>query len=294
MRLVIAAMASSLAFVTASPRLGAEEGDASVVNRSLGSSWVERPLQLAPGVFEPRFMFDFTNVSVLDDSASGEVLSAALDAGLTKNVQLGLYVTVPVNPSGFGSAIGSLQAGLSEQASVRVDAGLLRGIIDAGAPGSSSANAFALAVGAPVKLRLSHEVAFISGRPGSAQFGRPFAISAHGVGGATGANPVVSGDDLFYFMLNDGGVASFVVNLPVGLLLSPDDHFAIALRSGLRTVFPAGGGSTKAIPLGVDLMVSVSPQVELGASFDLAGNVDEPGASYTDVRQLGVWLQARL
>lgn len=294
MRLVIAAVASSLAVVSASAHAGAQEGDAVVVNRSLSASFVERPLQLAPGAWQPTFMFDVTNVSVSSDSASGEVLSAALDAGVTKNLQLGLYVTVPVNPSGFGSAIGSLQGGLSEQASLRVDAGILRGILDAGALGSSSANAFALGVGAPLKLRLSHEVAFISGRPGTAQFGRPFAISEKGMGGATGANPAFSGDDLFYFIVNDGGTASYVVNLPVGLLLSPNDHFAIGLRSGFRAVFPADGDTSKAIPLGIDLMVSLSPEVGLGASFDLAGIIDEQRVSYTDVRQFGVWLQARL
>src|SRR5262245_33229274 len=80
---------------------------------------IERPLVLPAGTVEPTMILGITNGSQGDGSVTGEAISAALDIGVARNLQVGLYASIPVNPAAFGSILGNAQYGLNEAASLR-------------------------------------------------------------------------------------------------------------------------------------------------------------------------------
>lgn len=255
--------------------------------------WVERPLTLRPGTVQPTLLLGITNISDNNQSSSGESVSAALDVGVTPMLQLGLYASFPVNPAAFGSVLANAQAALSDSAGLRLDLGLVRETANLGSLIQGSTNLFTFGIGAPIKLRLSRFVALTSGRPGAAAFGQPLAVAMGSSGVTLGANPMLYGDDVFGLVADDNGHVDYVAHLPIGLLLSPHERFAIGLRTGFRAVFPSRGEWTKMVPVGADAMVSLARNFDLGASFDVAGIVDDPNESYFDYRQISVWTQAR-
>jgi hypothetical protein len=266
-------------------------------SKEWNEAWIDRPLLLAPGAVQAGLGMDVSNLSVLDNNATGETVSAAVDVGLSPRWQAGLALTVPVNPASFGSAIANLQMRLSDAANLRLDVGVARGgFIDN--TSSDMTNDYMLGVSIPLKLKLSSNVALISGRTGPAGFARPLAISVNGMGGiAVGATPFYMGESLFSVGINGNGVISMSANAPVGVMVALSDRVAVDVHGGYRWM--NGGNEMTGVsqnyhflPFGGDVMVNLPGHIDVGVSADVAGPVSQ-NVDYLSTRQFMGWLQAR-
>jgi hypothetical protein len=83
-------------------------------------------------------------------------------------------------------------------------------------------------------------------------------------------------------------MSSFRVTL--GVLVQLHERLAVSVRTGLRNQ-----GSAWYVPLGADLLVSLLPWLDLGATFDLAGHIAPAnGIGYSDRWVLNVFAVAHV
>ena len=286
----------ALALIVWAPLARAQEITASPAGQWT-ESWIDRPLVLAPRMMQANLGLDVTNEVVTSmDTATGESLNAAFDIGVAPRLQVGLALTFPINPATFGSAIADVQYGVSESANLRMDAGVARvGFVGGALDGMR--NIYEFGFGLPVKVKLSKNVAVISGRTSAAGFGLPTALAGNGGGLASGATPLVAGDSILAVASDDSGTAVIAANAPIGVLIAPHERVAIALHSGYRYLHEGSSGSISSrdlsfVPLGVDVMFNLPQHVDLGVSADVAGPVDQ-NSGYFDLRQFLAWAQAR-
>jgi hypothetical protein len=153
-------------------------------------------------------------------------------------------------------------------------------------------------------------LAFVTGRTGAVHFGHFNNIGDRGTGvylGASGRTEAAS--DFVVFSAgnnNSGTILGF--NLPAGLQLQPDPHFAVTLQAGYSAViiFPRCPASpfiactTQAlhfIPFGLEAVVSPVPQMDIGGRFFIDGYVAQTGGSssgapgFFDLRALMIWFR---
>ena len=256
-------------------------------------SFIDRPLILAPRMVQANLGVDVSSIS---DSANstGETVGAAFDVGIAKSVQAGLALSFPVNPATFGSAIANVQLGIADGANLRFDAGVARSGFINGSMDSMS-NLYEFGLGVPIKLKLTDQIAFISGRTGAAGFGRPMALADGNGGIAFGSNPIYMSDALFAAGIQNG-VTSYTAGVPVGILIAPHERVAIALRTGYRYVHTGSGDGVgqglNFVPLGGDVMVNLPSHFDVGVSADVAGPLGQ-NYDYLAYRQFMGFAQAR-
>lgn len=268
---------------------------------------ISRPLTLPEGRLDLTLHGTYTNWSIAGSSLDGETLAAAIDYGASDRVQLGLAAAFPINPgAGFGSVLGSLAAGGGNDVGVRLDAGYERiGANGSGIPPGVNfhIDRFFGGIGAPMKIPISPTVAFVSGRVGAVHFGHFNNIGSNGLGAYTGASRLSElAADLLVISGGSNGSSTLIgVNLPAGLLLQPDPHFALTLQAGYSAVIQTSGPTIADhfIPLALEAVVSPSQLVDIGARFALDGFVAESGGTgatpgYFDLRSLMFWIRLRV
>jgi hypothetical protein len=273
---------------------------------------IDRPLTLPQGHLDATFHATYTNWATgapNPSSIDGETLAAGFDFGVTDQVQFGISTALPVNPgAGFGSVLGTIAVALGPDAALRADVGFeqigLNGATGA-AIGSTHINRFLTGIGAPIRIPLAPNFAFVSGRTSSVQFGHFNNIGDSGTGFYSGASafPDLSSD---FFVVSTGSENSNQIiglNVPAGLLMQPDPHVAFTVRTGYSAVIsiPQGANastqSVHFIPVGLEAVYTPVPALDIGADFFLDGMVGHSGtmasSGYFDRRALMLWLRLR-
>lgn len=269
---------------------------------------IARSLTVPAGRVEITVHGTYTNWTGLGTtSLEGETLAMGADFGVTDRVQLGLAVALPINPgAGFGTVLGSAALGVSKTSALRLDVGFESFGINGNNTLSQHINRYFGGLGVPTKLPITSTLAFVSGRTGAVQFGHFNNLGSSGTGlyiGATDFTEIAS--DLLVVSAGDNNSSTHLgINLPFGLLVQPDPHFAVTLQAGYSTVIdiPTGPGSDTAlhfVPIGVDAVVTPSPPLDLGVRFFVDGYVAQTGGSsagaprYLDFRELMFWMRVR-
>jgi hypothetical protein len=277
---------------------------------------IDRPLTIPRGTFSATLELPYTNwassavgTPSRSNSATGESLALGADYGVSDQLQLGLATAFPINPgAGFGSVLASAAAGLGKSAALRFDAGYEQiGVNGANSqfPGSH-VNRYFGGLGAPIKIAISPTLAFVSGRAGAVQFAQFRNIGDSGSGfyfGGTWLSETAA-DVLTVSSGNHDSGTIVGINLPAGLLVQPDPHFALTLRAGYSAVvfMPSGPGPRSTItdhfvPIGIEGVLSPISHFDVGASLSFdglfaqsgGGPVDLPG--YFDLRAAQFWIR---
>lgn len=240
---------------------------------------------------------------------SGEAVAFGVDFAATDRVQLGLATALPIHPgASFGSVLGSVAFAAGRTAAVRVDLGYERiGLNGDNTAGFNHVDRYFGGIGAPMKIPLSAGLAFVSGRTGAVQFGPFNNIGDSGTGVYYGATLLPEGTADFFVISggsNDSGT-DIGINLPLGLLLQPDPHFALTVTAGYSAaVLIPSSGSTEAlhfIPVGIEAVVTPANVLDIGLRFFVDGYVGSSGSGsgipagqgYFDKRSLMLWFRFR-
>jgi hypothetical protein len=271
---------------------------------------IDRPVTLPRGAVDLTLHGTYTNwsngaLSGGPGSASGETLAVGADFGTTDTAQLGIAAAFPIDPgAGFGSLVFSGAFAGSKTAAIRIDAGFENVGVNGntGLVGNAHTSRFFGGLGGRIQSPLSPTVAFVIGRrTGAVHFGHFNNIGDQGVGFYSGASFLTeqAADFLVLSGGNNNSNTNIGLNLPLGLLVQPDPHFALTLLAGYSMVIGIpSGGSTQAlhfIPVGVEAVVSPAAPVDIGLRFVLDGYVAETGGggrvpSYFDLRALMLWI----
>ncbi len=272
-----------------------------------------RPLTLPRGAVDLTVHGTYTNWSTgsaavgAPNAFTGETLALGADFGATDQLQLGLAAALPINPgAGFGSILASAVVAVDRRFALRADAGFE----NVGPNGDNTGNLshisrYFAGVGAPLKLPITPTVAFVSGRTGAVHFGHFNNIGDSGTGFYVGASPLTeaSSDLLVFSSGNNNSGTNIGINLPAGLLLQPDPHFAVTLQAGYAAEIEIPSSGTSAafhfIPVGLEAVLTPMPLLDIGARFFLDGYVAQSGGNgsvnigYFDLRALMLWIRFR-
>jgi hypothetical protein len=245
-------------------------------------------------------------VGVSTISLAGETLAWGVDFGATDQVQLGLAMAFPINPgASFGSVLGNLTLTEGKGFAVRLDGGYESIGFNGDNINASHTNRYFGGLGAPIKIPLSPTVAFVSGRTGTIHFGHFDNVGTSGTGVYFGASGLteLSSDFLVVSGGNNNTSTNIGINLPVGLLLQPDPHFALALQAGYSAVIsvPRSGSAAALhwLPVGLEAVGTPVQWLDIGARFFLDGYVAQSGGSgstcigYFDFRAVMLWFRFR-
>jgi hypothetical protein len=271
---------------------------------------IDRPQVLPRDTLDVTLDGTYTNWSANTPGSTaldGETLAMGLDYGLTDRAQLGIALALPINPgAGFGSVLASAAIAADNAVALRIDAGYenigLNGNI------SSHTNRYFGGVGLPLKVPITRTVAFVSGRTGAVQFGHFNNIGTSGTGFYAGASALTDASPDFFVVSggDNNSSTNFGINLPAGLLLQPDPHFAVTLLAGysIAIIAPSiSGAQTTALhflPFGLEAVVTPARWLDFGARFRLDGYVGNTGgnlglnAGYFDLRELMFWTRFHL
>ena len=249
---------------------------------------IDRPLTLPEDTVELSLL-----AASSSDSGTSTGGSAALGVELgVGDGQAGIAVAVPAIPGfGFGSVVGSASYLIDPRLAFRVDLAFDHSQGDVGRP---NFNFYALGGGLPAKLKLSPELALITGRVGAMGFAHFANLSVGGVGFYRGASLPFEGADLVVYTKQEDAGSQLMLQLPLGLVYQPARFLAITARAGYQVmIVTSGDGVTRHfLPLGLEAVVSAGRSVDVGASFGLAGEV-QGGGSYADTVMGEVWLRVR-
>jgi hypothetical protein len=259
---------------------------------------------------------DLTDVSGSPDDygygdSDGATFQLTLDVGLTRRVQLGILVELPLAPSiGFGTALGSLQVGLHRLTNLRFDVGIERLLNYANNPNASDVGGvgFTCGIGLPLLVRLHRMLAFTSGSTSAQGYGarpHPQVGGTYSSGGGVG----FSDDIVSVFLLSSSdqphqtlrlAAVTTSFTLPLGLLFQPHERFAMRLRTGYRLVAATGFGVAHYVPLALDLVGTPIPSLDVGFTATIFGNVAHTQVPLTaaDIgwgqdRDFQLWVRAR-
>jgi len=274
---------------------------------------INRPLTLPRGAVDLTVHGTYTNWSTgsaaggAPSSLAGETLALGADFGATDQVQLGLAAALPINPgAGFGSILASSAFAVDRRFALRVDAGFENFGLNGDNTGNiSHTNRYFAGVGARIKVPISSTLAFVTGRTGAVHFGQFNNIGDSGTGFYAGASFLTeaSSDFLVFSSGNNNSNTNIGINLPAGLLLQPDPHFAVTLQAGYAAVIEIPSSGTSAafhfIPVGLEAVLTPIPPLDIGARFFLDGYVAQSGGNgsvnigYFDLRALMLWIRFR-
>lgn len=285
---------------------------------SAGASDVEplatRPITLRRGAVELTVNGIYTNWSgsafaVSTGSFSGETLALGVDFGVSDRVQFGVATAMPIEPgAAFGSVLASVAVALDQRSAVRLDAGYENfGVNGGNFLADTHTDRYFSGVGAGVRLPIGPMLSFVSGRTGAVQLGNFMNIGDRGIGTYFGASFFTEGGADFFVLSggNNGSPTNIGINLPAGLLLQPDPHFALTLQTGYSVdiSIPSGGGDAAAlhfIPVGLEAVVSPFAALDIGSRLFIDGYVARSGGAggttpgYLDLRALLLWIRVRV
>jgi hypothetical protein len=278
---------------------------------------LERPITLQRGAVDLTVHGTYTNWSSGSASGGGpaalggETLTLGVDFGATDRIQLGIATALPIEPgAAFGSIVGGVAFAVGSRSALRIDAGFENFGVNGGNTSgfaSTHTNRFFGGVGAPIRVPIGPTLAFVTGRTGAIEFGHFRNIGDRGMGLYIGASDLTEGAADFFVLSggdNDSGT-NIGINLPAGLLIQPDPHFALTLHAGYSTVIaiPSAGGDAVAlhfIPVGLDAVVTPVPALDVGGRFFLDGYFARSGGtgttnlSYFDLRAVLLWIRVRV
>ncbi|MBI5543551.1 MAG: hypothetical protein HY901_06655 [Deltaproteobacteria bacterium] len=281
---------------------------------------LDRPLVLRESEIAPSVRTEITNASIHGVNGTGASLVIGADVGLTDSLQVGMAIGMPLIPNpDFGAVVGSGVWGMHEAYGARLDIAYSRDL-STDFSDSSSRSAVHVGLGLPVKLTLSPILAVVSGGTAASRFGRflnkaasngPFTVSTFSLTPVFGSDLVTYSHSSFEESSSDG----VTLNLPLGLQVQPHERFALALRTGYVLSYASssssagilGSISTSAtahyLPMEIEAVASVLPQLDVGASFGLMGALSSSlsfGSSslsldtgYADIRMITVFAQGR-
>jgi hypothetical protein len=192
---------------------------------------------------------------------------------------------------------------VGKEAALRIDAGFenfgFNG--DTAGLGNTHVSRFFGGVGARIQAPLSPTIAFVMGRTGAVHFGHFNNLGDQGTGLYAGASflPDASSDFLVLSGGSDQSGTNIGLNLPFGLLVQADPHFALTLLAGYSAVIAVpSSGSAEAlhfVPIGVEAVVTPTGPVDVGLRFFFDGYVGTTGGigsgqGYFDTRALMLWI----
>jgi hypothetical protein len=268
------------------------------------TSLIDRPLVLPQGKAEFGLLGNVSNWSVGGDSLTGEAGALGAEIGFGK-AQLGVVVALPLNPGfGFGSAAASAAFALAPQTALRLDFCFDRiGLNGDNASAADSQNVLTAGLGVPFRVRLAKNLSFVSGNVGAMSFAHFTNVGINGTGAYLGGGALTfSGSDLLSFSATTGGggQGQVTLNLPLGLLIQVAPPFSITLHAGYVGTLSISGGTLQSyLPVGIDAVFTTAAGADIGASFSLAGPVDNfasiagNGLGYADIRNASLWLRFR-
>ncbi|MFL5378059.1 MAG: hypothetical protein ACJ787_09095 [Myxococcales bacterium] len=273
---------------------------------------IDRPLIIPQGKVDATLLGTYTNwgdaslFGAPGIALTGESAALALDYGVGDTIQLGIGMALPLNPGfAFGSILGSMVSGFDPAFAMRVDLGYENsGLNGNGAEGAVHTQFFFAGIGVPLRIPITRTLAFVSGRADAVHFGHFNNVGESGRGFYAGASRLseLSSDIFVYSMGNNDSGSAIGINLPAGLLLQPDSHFAVTLLAGYSAVvaLPTSGSAFAAhfVPVGLEASVTPVPALDFGARFSLDGYVAQTGTSgsepgFFDLRALMLWLRFR-
>src|SRR6266849_5724877 len=157
---------------------------------------IDRPVTQPRGAVELTAHGTYTNwdarafVGPGTGSLTGETLALGADFGATDLVELGLATALPINPgAAFGSILGSAAFAVDKAIALRVDAGFENfGVNGDNTGGSSHISRYFAGLGARIKVPISPNIAFVTGRTGAIHFGHFNNVGFSGVGLYNGAS----------------------------------------------------------------------------------------------------------
>jgi hypothetical protein len=294
-------LSSSLAFAEALPQAA-----------------IDRTITLPRGTIEPILHGTYANwgggATGGSNTITGETLSLGFDYGVDDRAQVGFGVALPVNPgAGFGSILLSAAYAFDPRTALRVDAGFENFGANGDNTGNSShTNRYFGGLGARIKIPLSPTLAFVSGRTGAIRLGHFTNLGSNGTGLYIGASffSEDGADNLLVSAGNNSSNTAVGINLPAGLLLQPDPRLALTLQAGysamivlpVTSAFTGARTSTRVehfIPVGLEVVFSPAPQVDIGGNFIMDGFAGESGGNNTttpgffDIRTLMLWIRFR-
>src|SRR6266852_3634494 len=189
---------------------------------------IDRPVTQPRGAVELTAHGTYTNwdarafVGPGTGSLTGETLALGADFGATDLVELGLATALPINPgAAFGSILGSAAFAVDKAIALRVDAGFENfGVNGDNTGGSSHISRYFAGLGARIKVPISPNIAFVTGRTGAIHFGHFNNVGFSGVGLYNGASRLTeaSSDVLVLSGGGDNSGTNIGINLPARLL----------------------------------------------------------------------------
>jgi hypothetical protein len=274
---------------------------------------LDRPLIIPQGKVDATLLGTYTNwapVNLLVASSTaltGETAALAVNYGVGDDIQLGMGMALPLHPGfAFGSVLGSMVSGFDPAFAMRVDLGYERtGFNGNGSGGTRHTDIFFAGIGVPLRIAITRTLAFVSGRADTVQFGHFNNVGDSGTGLYAGASRLSElSSDLFVYSMGNNDSGNIVgINLPAGILLQADPHFAVTLLAGYSPVValpngPRGAFALHFVPVGLEAVVTPVPAMDVGARFSLDGYVGETGATgpepgFLDLRTLMLWLRFR-
>lgn len=256
---------------------------------------IERPLMLPSNVVELDVL---GNVSSQAGALAGSAAAVGIELGLGDG-EAGFAVALPVAPGlGFGSVYGSAAWSIQKQLAFRVDLGFEH---SQGDVGRSDENFYTAGAGLLFSSRLGPAWALTFGQSRAINFARFVNLSLGGTGFYTGATAGFDSTDVVVYTKQEDGPTQISGSAPFGLLWQALPELAATLRFGYEVVVSTDGnrnGTQHFIPLGLDLVLTPVPAVDVGASLSLAGKIAQTGASasgaFTDAPMGALWLRLRL
>jgi hypothetical protein len=306
---------------TAAAAPSIEAAAAPWTKRGYPASLVERPLILPQWMFQPWVGVAITNVETsflnMQQSGTGEVFAFALDVGLARRLQAGIFFAFPVDPNAdFGTFLANLQLGLTDELNLRFDIGGEQISFHSGAPvGSNTQSAFLVGLGLPWKVKLHRMLALFGGSASAPGFGF-YPITVVGQTSVYTTTALSSEDLLALAVVDFGGTVGTAIfgglTLPLGLRVQPHDRISFAVRTAYRMTFTHNESSSNTagrispptpllhyVPLSFDVVGNIIRQLDVGFTATLTGyidstNVPSTNQGYADERVFTIWVNGRL
>jgi hypothetical protein len=267
---------------------------------------IDRPMILPSRMTQVAAGVGLTNYSPPDtvypnDGATALLLSLGADVGITRRIQLGAFLSLPMYPQPqFDTFVANLQVGLTGWLNLRVDVGAKR--VDGF--GDYSANSFAKSgflagLGLPIRRKLNRMFAFVSGSPSAYGFGnQPLVMRQQHPYYEYLGGGFINSSDLLAIWASDTYVIG-ALTLPIGFLFQPIPQLVFGWHLAYRFAFTQDAlGETHqahAVPLRLDVAVTLR-HIDVGFIATILGTFQDPYAGeigWGGAQQYDFYVQGR-